>query len=257
MKPYTEDNSIKRLAIFATISFAVAVLVGIGVFCFFFVELGGERETIEIPEFVGQRFENVGSYDDIRIESQPIFSSDVPEGVIISQEPYGGAKRKIAEGEKCVVKLTVSLGEETKKIPDLKNYKYTDAAAALRSLGAKIKIVSVFDDISESDRVLRTLPEAGKTIEKGDKVTLFVSRRHAREEICVKSFRNMTLDEAATAILAQGLSLGEVTREYRIGYSYGKVVSQSVEAGSVVSYGTPIDIVINENPFEQYPFRGR
>lgn len=257
MRLKNEDRSIKRLGILAFTSVIIAALTAAMVFGIFFAKLGGRRESLEIPDFVGQRLESIPSFEGIVIESEPIFSSDVPEGVIISQEPYGGAKRKVAEGEKYRVKLTVSLGKETERLPNLKNYKYTDAAAVLRSLGAKIKIVSVFDDGSEGDRVLRTLPEAGETIEKGDKVTLFVSRRHARGEICVKSFRRMTLDEAAAAILAQGLSLGEVTREYRIGYPPNRVISQSVEEGSVVPYGTRIDIVINERADELHPFRGR
>jgi hypothetical protein len=138
-----------------------------------------------IPELVGRSFSEIGEIDGIRIESEPIFSSDVPEGEVISQTPYGGARRKVADGEKYTVRVTVSLGKETVSVPKLEGFGYTDAAAALRSMGAKIKIVSVYDDEKDHDVVLRTLPKAGERIGCGESVTLF--HRSGKVELPLKN----------------------------------------------------------------------
>ena len=259
MRSKNRDDSIKKIAVTAMISLFVAAFSWVGVLCFFFVDFSGGLKTIEIPDFVGLRFEDLVQAEGISIESEPVFSSDIPEGVVISQEPLGGAKRKIAEGESCTVRLIVSLGKETGSIPDLEKYKYTDAAAVLRTLGAKIRIVSIYDGAADSDTVLRTLPAAGERIEKGDRVTLFVSRKHARSAVCVRNFTGMPLDRAATEILSSGLSLGKVTEEWHIGATHGTVISQSIAEGSVVPYGSRIDIVVNKKVNEEnlHPFRKR
>jgi serine/threonine-protein kinase len=259
MKSQNKDNSIKKLAVLALASVLVAVIAAVGSGYYLFGDLFGEREVIEIPDFVGQRSDAIGEFDNLTIEREAVFSDNVREGRVISQFPYGGAKRKIADGEKYTVKLTVSLGKELKTVPELKNYKYTDAAAALRSLGAKIKIVSVYDDGIEKDTVLRTSPKAGEGIEAGDTVTLFVVRNHIHAPVCVKDFVGMPLDRATTELLAEGLTLGEITGEYSDSAAKGEVISQRLKQGSLVPYGSRVDIVVSKGkgPETLHPFRGQ
>lgn len=257
MRSRKEKVSLKKLAIVAVVSFALAILAMTGAYIYFFAQLDAEREIIEIPDFVGRRLESITDSDKIRTESKPIFSDDIPEGVIISQLPEAGARRKLGEGEKCKVTLTVSLGKEMQTVPSLQNYKYADAAAALRSIGAKIKIVSIYDDEKERDVVLRTSPAAGERIERGATVTLFVSRNHVRSSICVNDFVGMSREAAISEILAQGLTLGEIEEGFDESYPTGTVIAQSIMPGSYVLYGTKIDIKVNaEEPKEKnHPFR--
>lgn len=256
MKSKIKDNSVKKLAIIALSSVIATVLIFVGVFCYLFVDLEASREVIEIPDLVGKRFDNIGKFDKIKIESEPIFSSEVPEGEIVSQFPAAGAKRKLADGEKYTVKLTVSLGKELQTIPKLQDFKYSDAAAALRSIGARIKIVSIYDDKRERDVVLRTLPEAGERIERGQTVTLFVSRNHIHGSVCVKDLTGMAQSDAITDILAQGLTLGEIVNGNSEEYALGTVISQSISPGHYVLHGTKIDIVVNTvERVENHPFR--
>ena len=253
------NTSIKPFIIIALMSVVAVVLTATGAAYYLFGDVFAEREVIEIPDLVGKRADNIGDLSSIYIEREPVFSDAVAEGRVISQFPRGGAKRKLADGEKCTVKLTVSLGKELKTVPQLKNYKYTDAAAVLRSLGAKIKIVSVYDDKIEGDRVLRTLPESGESIEIGDTVTLFVSRNHIHAPISVRSFVGLPLEEATLEILSDGLLLGNITREYSDTVAEGKVISQSIGEGSTVLYGCRIDIVVSEGKKTEalHPFRGQ
>ena len=258
MEVKKENKGFRNLVFGAVASCGVLALVVGCVFAYFSAELYGEREVIEIPSFVGKRFADVADVNGIRLESELVFSSDVPEGEIISQFPYAGARRKIVEGEEYTVTLTVSAGKQENRLPYLEGYKYTSAAAVLRSMGAEIRIVSVYDDEKERDVVLYTSPRAGADIERGDTVTLFVSRNHIHGSVQVKSFVGLPLDEAATEILAQGLTLGEIKQEYSDEHDAGVVISQSISEGSYVLHGSAIDLTVSAGKKTErlHPFRG-
>ena len=245
------EHSFKRLAVFSLISLIILAIsiaaVVIGVF-----EVGrGGREEITIPYLVGRRIDDVTNDskivdgDKICIESELVFSSEAEEGIIISQSPYGGAKRKVAEGESYTLKVRVSLGRESGIIPELKNYRYNAAAAALRRIGARIRVVSVFDDTLEDDRVIRTSPSSGEKVKRGDLVTLFVARNHIHRPISVKDYVGLPLSVALADLLSEGLNLGSVTREYSDVFPKGAVISQSIRADSCVPYGSVIDLTLS------------
>lgn len=257
MRTQTKDKTTKKLTIFALLSVVILILTAISVFAYLFPNLGEKRELIEIPSFRGSQYNEISAPDRIDLERELVFSDDIPEGEIISQFPYAGARRKLAEGEKYTVKLTVSMGKETQKLPDLKSFKYTEAAAVLRSIDAKIRIVSVYDDENERDIVLRTSPCAGESIERGEQVTLFVSRNHIHGSVCVGDFAGLPLDVACAEILAQGLTLGEILQDHSAEFAAGEVISQSLAPHSYVLHGTKIDITISagQKKEELHPFR--
>ncbi len=258
MEVKKENKGLRNLAFGAIASLGVLALVIGCIFAYFFAEFYGKRELVEIPSFVGRRFEDISDVRGIRLESELVFSSDAPEGEIISQFPYAGARRKLADGKRYTVKLTVSMGKETQKLPDLKNFRYTEAAAVLRSMGAEVRIVSVYDDEKERDVVLYTSPRVGADIERGDTVTLFVSRNHIHGSVRVKSFVGLPLDVAATEILAQGLTLGEIKQEYSNEHDASVVISQSVSEGSYVLHGSAVDLTVSAGKKTErlHPFRG-
>ncbi len=257
MNTKTNDRTIIKLTIFALVSVAIFILTVICVFAYFFVDFDGEREIIEIPEFTGKKYSEIQFIEKIELERELVFSDEIPEGEIISQFPYAGAKRKLAEDEKYTVKLTVSMGKETQMIPELKNYKYNEAAAALRSIGAGIRIVSVYDDRSENDIVLKTSPCAGQSIERGEKVTLFVSRNHIHSSVSVKNFVGLPLEVACSELLAQGLALGDIIECESDEFAAGKVIAQSIEPSCYVLHGTKIDITVctSQKTENLHPFR--
>lgn len=256
MKREKRDNSLKKLVIFALASVAMSMLVAIGVFLYFFASRGIRRNAVVIPDLVGQTFSGISLQDGITIESEPIFSADVPEGKIISQFPAGGAKRRIAEGEKCTLKVWVSLGREKKSIPDLSGFSYTEGAAALRTIGARIRIVSVYDDGAEPDIIIRTSPRVGEEIENGDTVTLFVSRNHIHTPVRVRNYTNMPLCSAVAEMLSDGLVLGEIKYVPTGDGGEGRVISQSIAEGSIVFYGSKIDLTVGGEQTEELPQMG-
>lgn len=253
MKREKRDNSLKKLVIFALASVAISMLVAIGVFIYFFASRGESRTTVVIPDLVGQTFGGFSLPDGIAVESEPIFSADVSEGEIISQFPAGGAKRKIAEGERYTVRVWVSLGREKKSIPDVLGFAYTEGAAALRTIGARIKIVSIYDDSAEPDIIIRTSPKVGEKIESGDTVTIFVSRNHTHAPVRVRNYTNMPLADAAMLIFSDGLAVGEIKYGTSGDEDEGIVISQSIAEGSIAFYGSKVDLTVVGKPKEALP----
>jgi len=253
-----EEISSKKLLFGAVVSMAVLATTAICVFFALFVNTKRDRDIIIIPSFVGQKYTELEPHDRINFECELVYSDDVPEGEIISQTPYSGARRKVAFGALCTVKLTVSMGAEDRTLPDLKNYTYAQAASMLRTLGAQIRIVSVYDDEAEGDRVLYTSPTAGARIEHGDRVTLFVCRKHVKGSVRVRDLTGLTQKAACTKILADGLLLGEIIFEASDTVEEGCVISQSLAPETYVKYHSTINITVStgkEDKIDQlHPF---
>jgi len=246
-----EEISSKKLLFGALVSLAVLAATAICAFFALFANTKRNRDLIIIPSFVGQKYTELDPHDRINFECELVYSDDVPEGEIISQSPYSGARRKVADGKLCTVKLTVSMGAEDRTLPDLKNYTYAEAASTLRTLGAQIRIVSVYDDEAESDRVLYTSPSAGARIERGDRVTLFVCRKHVKGSVKVRDLTGLTQNAACTKILADGLLVGEIIYEPSDTVEEGLVISQSIAAGSYVRYHSTINITVSTGKEEK------
>ena len=246
-----KEISSKRLLLGAFISIAVLVTTSVCVFFALFVNTKRDRDLIIIPSFVGQKYAELEPHDRIKFECELVYSDDVPEGEIISQSPYSGARRKVELGALCTVTLTVSMGAEDRTLPELKNYTYTEAASTLRKLGAQIRIVSVYDDEAESDRVLYTSPAAGARIEHGERVTLFICRKHVKGSVKVRDLTGLDQSSACTKILADGLLLGEITFELSDTVEEGYVISQSIAAGSYVRYHSTINITVSAGKKDQ------
>ena len=241
----TKKISTKGLLLGAFISIALLVSIAGGVLLALFGNKTKERDIIIIPSFVGQKYAELEPCDRISFESELVYSKRVPKGEIISQEPYSGARRKVADGECYTVKLTVSMGAEEQKLPDLSGVPYTEAASALRALGVQIRVVSVYDGDGDGDRVLYTSPDAGAKINRGDRVTLFVCRKHVKGSVRVSDLSGLDKGAACTKLLAEGLLVGEIVYAPSDTAGEGIVISQSIAPGSYVRYHSKINITVS------------
>ena len=241
----TKEKSIKGLLWAAFISLAVLVATAICIFLVLFSSTNKDRDIIIVPSFVGQKYAELEPHGRIRFEGELVYSESVPKGEIISQEPYSGARRKVADGESCTVRLTVSRGAEAQKLPDLSGVPYTEAASALRALGVQIRVVSVYDGDGDGDRVLYTSPDAGAKINRGDRVTLFVCRKHVKGSVRVSDLSGLDKGAACTKLLAEGLLVGEIVYAPSDTAGEGIVISQSIAPGSYVRYHSKINITVS------------
>ena len=169
-------------------------------------------------------------------------SDTVPSGHVISQDPQALSEAK--EGDK--VNLVVSSGKEKPidvTVPDLKGKTQSDAEKLL----ADANLVGVASNPEESDavapgQVFKQSIAAGTTVKEGTKVAFTVAIAPA--EVTVPNVVGKTQDEAKSAITGAKLGFDHTT-SYSDTVAEGKVISQSVAAGSKVKSGTTVSVVVS------------
>ena len=244
-----KKSKIKILFLLSAVLLALSTLIAV---CLLYPN-GERRETVTVPDYVGKRLSDIVPSSRFYIKSEGVYSS-LPEGEIISQRPYGGAERKLAEGEKCKIELRVSLGQERNVVPELLGYHYAEAAGILREKGVYVRIVSVFDSEAANDTVIKTSPDVGQHLNAGDRVTLFVGRRRIRSSVNVGNYVGLSREDAIVNLMADGLALGDVKLVSGQSVNNGIVVGQSIKEGSIVPYGTEINITVGETEEGLHPF---
>ena len=248
MKNKKDKKSLKRPLLSALLSCLLAVWLGLSAFAYFFLDFGSERIVVEVPDFVGRDISEIEKqrFDNFVIEKEPIYSSDKKKGTVISQMPEASSKRVIRgeHGEPITVKVRVSLGKEELFVPDLCGFDCYEAACRLRELGVTVRFVYVYRDGAEYDKVVQSSPSAGEPIEKGDRVTLTVSREYIRHAVAVRDFKAMSEQQAIRMLMSDGLVLGRVITVPSGQEHDGMVIGQSISSGSIVKWGSTIDITV-------------
>ena len=248
MKNKEDKKSLKRPFFAALLSCFFVLLLGLSAFAYFFLDFEGERIVVEVPNFVGRDMSEIEGqkFENFVIEKEPIYSSDVKKGKVISQTPAASSKRVMRgdAGEPITVRVKVSLGKEELFMPDLCGFDCYEAACRLRELGVTVRFVYVYRDGAEYDKVIQSSPRAGEPIEKGDRVTLTVSREYIKHSVTVRDFKTMSQEEAVRALMSDGLVLGRVITVPSSDEYDGIVIGQSIPGGSTVKWGTEIDITV-------------
>lgn len=125
-----------------------------------------------IPDLVGKRYtseiKDNDLYTDYRIVMTEENSSDVPAGVVISQDPVAGTL-KTEEGE--IIQIVVSKGPNLVEMPDIIGFTQSNASKQLDERGIQYKMQIVENDgtmaegcVAKTDVLAGTKFDAGKTI---------------------------------------------------------------------------------------------
>ncbi len=167
-------------------------------------------------------------------------STTVPSGQIIRQSV--AADTSVNEG--TVVDIVISAGLSRVTVPDLSGMTQSEAGTALTAAGLVLGSVTEEDSTTvPSGEVISQSVAADSSILYGSVVDIVISA--GLPQITVPSLVNMTQSQADTQLLSNGLVLGNVTEQSSTTVPSGRIISQSVAAGSSVLYGTAIDIVIS------------
>jgi len=164
----------KRTAAFViTLITLVALVVGLLVLLGRQLSSGGGG-NIAVPSVTNQQLSE--ARDVLRaagLKADPEFvqNDKFPENEVFKQDPPPGTKLKRDES----VKLTVSRGPGTVKIPDVINETQTDAKSKLEDAGLQVKIVTEPNDRVAENLVVSTDPPPDTEVNKGSTVTLHVS----------------------------------------------------------------------------------
>ena len=130
-----------------------------------------------------------------------------------------------------------------KSVADVVGMTYADATAALGAQNLVVSEKFEMSDTVEANLVLRTDPPAGTKVAEGTMIILYVSS--GKTQVVVPNVAGMTEAEAQLALQNAKLSLGSITEGTSSSLLKGQVISTDPIAGTTVSQGTVINLLIS------------
>jgi eukaryotic-like serine/threonine-protein kinase len=141
---------------------------------------------------------------------------------------------------------SINKAPETVAVPHVKGLEVNAAKQALTAAGFHFDVQPTSNDTVPVNIVIDSNPPEGTNFQKGKTVTLIVSS--GRGNATVPNLKGKTKDEAIKALEAAGLELGAVTEHASAEKDKGKVISQSIPAGTNVERKQKVNIVIGTGP---------
>ncbi len=184
-----------------------------------------------------QAVESYSKYIDIQVEAQEwselerdkIFEQSIPEG------------EAVKKGE--IVKVKVSLGQKTVKVPNVINYHYITAGEALRAEGLEVEYKYQANKDVDEELVFYTEPAALEEVAPGTTVLVYVSKGSDVEEIEMEDFVGKSIDDAKVQCGIWGISVK--TEKKASSKEKGTILKQSIEAGEKVPSDSTITFTVS------------
>ena len=190
-----------------------------------------------------------------------VFSNEYEEGEIARQEPEEGAHRK---GDNTTIKVWVSMGEDRGEMPNVKDMSVIAAKAAMKTLIERYDLTieaqeeyQEFSDEVEAGNIIRTYPEKGEPLKKGDTIQLIISKGPEFKDVKVLKFVGVNIETARNQLETLGLVCEDSDIEVVASKEpIGKIVWQSLEPNSVAKEGDTIKFQISSGSSVSQPTLG-
>ena len=170
------------------------------------------------------------------------YSSEVPEGRIVSQLPAAGTL--VRRGWR--LRVAQSLGPQRAVIPDLvgESGRAAEMNARRRGLEVGATVVAHVPG-APPDQVVAQSPPPNAVGVATPKINLLVTAGPEEQSYVMPDFVGHRLTEASAAIEQVGLRLGEVTDVAATGQDHSIILKQSPPAGQRVTPGTAVTFEIS------------
>ena len=187
------------------------------------------------------------------VEAGNKFSNDYAPGVIVEQDPAENSYRK---GNNLIIRVWVSSGEETTKMPDVVNQSLSEAEkVTLAQLISRYSLTieapedkQQYHDKIPAGYIVASEPEEGRTIHHGDTIQLILSKGPKPPATWpVTQFVGMKLEQVLGQLKNLGLTRGSVDYEYS-DEPEGTIISQDPAAHTQVVDGAKISFVVSKGP---------
>lgn len=243
-----EEDEPKRAPIVPALAgIAVAfVLMLVVLAIFLFPYFTGSSPEMDCPNLIGLEYDSLKDneeYKDLEITVISYENNDeYPVGQIFHQEPSPGRKIKKAS----TIKVKVSTGKVTKRVPDVYGLDLTMAVAELRNNGFTYTPVETEDEDVAKNTVIKTSPARGESAPEGSEITVYVSAGAKIVYREVPSVVSMNEAQAKERIIGAELTVGSVT-PVASALPAGTVVSQSPDPAKTkqVAAGTAVNITVS------------
>lgn len=202
------------------------------------------EEDLGDKKLYEKQMEDLGLTSDYSVTVEYKYSADYPKGMIIKQDPLGGASRK----SPCGITLTVSLGTEQLMLDDYTITDWRIAQTSLRSAGYIVDVVRESSFVIPSGYVIATDPEPGTVVERGARVLLRVSIGTEATVFVLPDFYGRSEVEVKKTLDEEQLTVGNVVYTRSV-TPPGTVLDQDPAAGTVVYTGrAEVSFVVSGGP---------
>ena len=212
-------------------------------------------DRVAIPDFRNQSAAEIMNdkryADDFVFSVESVYNDDVEAGYVVSQDP--AAEREIMRDEDGIpIVLSVSLGEEVIKMPDILNIDYRQAKVKLNEYGLDLQfdLEAVDSDEYTVGYVMGQEPEEGTPLTEGQTVRIVYSRGPSYRTTTVPDVLGYTENRAITRLENSNLSYS-ISREPSSNYAAGVVCYQSIAADTEVTEHTMVTIIVSTGPESQ------
>lgn len=194
-----------------------------------------------MPKLVGLNYYDArAEYPDIQLAATEEYNSENPAGIIIEQEKAEGRIVKIGD----VIKVVVSKGTRMVTVPDVVNFHYNSANAALIGENLKCLRIEVESDDIAAGYVVKTDPVAYSTIEEGSTVKVYVSIGPSTEDTVVPYVVGYSVTEAE-AMLTDAFLVPKI-QYTESSDPVDTVISQNIAEGDIVTRNTTVTIYVSD-----------
>lgn len=231
-------SNVATIAIIACSAVMVLAIL-IALLIFWRDGFGTKPELIEIPNLLGENFEELKKDPDFPFELQinkREFNSEYPEGQIYNQNPLPG--EKYAKGSIIAVDVSLGAAPEIKTMPNLvPGWKQKEAEDMLGTLllDLDIKIVEEHNNDVPAGEVIKTEPAADTPLSVGHEVTLYVSL--GAEPGTMPNLVGKEREDAEAFI-------SDAVEQLKLDVVYEDVMEPEVPAGCVVRTDPAADVEI-------------
>ncbi|MEG1828677.1 MAG: Stk1 family PASTA domain-containing Ser/Thr kinase [Cellulosilyticaceae bacterium] len=234
---------------------ATLLLVGIlGAVAFFFLPSWTATDAVIVPKVEGVMLEEAQSLAKdrgltIKVSSEEA-SKQVP-GTIIKQLPKADA----TIDKNGVIQVVVATAEVIAKVnvPDVVGMNNADAQRQLEIKDLTSYVDREYDENVEVGKVISQSPVSNTEVEKGEMITLVVSKGPKIIKANVPNLLGQTEAEANVSLANANLGMGRISEEYSATVEKGRIINQSISANNSVEEGTKIDIAISKGVEEVIP----
>jgi eukaryotic-like serine/threonine-protein kinase len=170
------------------------------------------------------------------------YREDVDKDVVLAQDP--GAGDRLVKGGK--ITLTLSLGPERVKVPDVVGQTFAVAQAQLQAKKlTPVRGPDQYDATTPAGNVLTVKPDVNAEVKPGTKVTVTVSK--GRPPVTVPNVVGQNVAQAQPALEQQGLIV-DVEQVDRPDRPAGEVLDQDPKPGTGVERNTHIKLKVSKGP---------
>ena len=236
----------KKIIIISVIAAVVVIGAIVGILVYNnYKKQAEENKEIEVPNLVGRVYDEVVeeySKQGIEIIKDKVeYSSEQPEGSVISQTPEKGTKTKDKK-----IKVVVSKGQKMVEVPDVTGKDIKVATYELEdTLGFKIEREDVVSEKVASGIIISQDAKKGETLPYGSTIKLQVSKGDGKETVVVPNVLGKTESDAKSALEALGLTVSVKYSEDKT-KSNGVVIAQSYPQNQTLKQGTLVEITVNK-----------